>query len=35
MVAIEAAMMSYLVPIKIHLPYQRGDLLSMLHEEGK
>ena len=35
MVAIEAAMMSYLVPIKIHLPYQRGDLLSMLHERGQ
>ena len=35
MVAIEAAMTSYLVPIKIHLPYQRGDLLSMLHERGQ
>ncbi len=35
LVAIEAAMMKYLVPLKIHLPYQRGDLLSMIHERGQ
>jgi GTP-binding protein HflX len=22
-------------PIKVHLPYKRGDLLSMMHERGQ
>ncbi len=35
LVAIEATMTQYLSPIAVHLPYQRGDLLSMLHERGQ
>jgi GTP-binding protein HflX len=35
LVAIEAAMVQYLVPIHVLLPYQRGDLLSMIYERGQ
>jgi GTP-binding protein HflX len=35
LVAIEAAMVRYLVPVQVLLPYKRGDLLSMMHERGQ
>lgn len=35
MVAVEAAMVGYLEPLHVFLPYKRGDLLSMLHERGQ
>ncbi len=34
-IAIEASLMQYLQPLQVLLPYQRGDLLSMLHERGQ
>ncbi len=34
-IAIEASLMQYLRPLQVLLPYQRGDLLSMLHERGQ
>lgn len=33
--AIEAAMVQYLSPLHVFLPYQRGDLVSLLHERGQ
>lgn len=33
--AIEGAMVQYLSPLRVFLPYERGDLLSMLHERGQ
>jgi len=35
MVLIEAVMTRYLSPIRVNLPYERGDLLSMFHERGQ
>jgi GTP-binding protein HflX len=35
MVAIEAAMVQYLHPLHVLLPYKRGDLLAMLYERGQ
>ena len=35
MVLIEAVMTRYLLPIRVNLPYERGDLLSMFHERGQ
>ncbi len=35
LILIEATMVGLLEPIEIHLPYQRGDLLSLLHERGQ
>lgn len=35
LVAVEAAMESYMVPVAILLPYERGDLRSLLHERGQ
>ncbi len=33
--AVEAAMVQYLRPIHLFLPYERGDLLSLLHKRGQ
>lgn len=33
--AVEAAMIQYLMPLHVFLPYKRGDLLSLLHERGQ
>ncbi|HEX6385289.1 MAG TPA: GTPase HflX [Anaerolineae bacterium] len=35
LVAIEAVMVRYLKPLTVLLPYQRGDLLSLLYERGQ
>jgi GTPase len=35
LVAVDAALQKYLMPIAILLPYQRGDLLSLFHERGQ
>ncbi|WP_420631207.1 GTPase HflX [Candidatus Leptofilum sp.] len=35
LVAIDAAMVRYLQPLTVLLPYQRGDLLSMMYERGQ
>jgi GTP-binding protein HflX len=35
LVAVEAAMVRYLRPLIVLLPYQRGDLLSLLYERGQ
>ena len=35
LILIEATMVGLLKPIEIHLPYERGDLLSLLHERGQ
>ncbi len=35
LLAIEAVMVSLLAPISVLLPYQRGDLLSLLYERGQ
>lgn len=35
MVAVEAAMIQYLRPLHIFIPYKRGDLLSLFHERGQ
>lgn len=35
LIAVEAAMVRYLEPVAILLPYQRGDLLSMFYERGQ
>lgn len=35
LLAIEAAMVALLTPISVLLPYQRGDLLSMMYERGQ
>lgn len=35
MVAVEAAMVQYLQPLHVLLPYKRGDLLAMLYERGQ
>ncbi|MFQ5400718.1 MAG: GTPase HflX [Anaerolineae bacterium] len=35
MVSIEAVMVRYLQPLKVILPYRRGDLLSLFHERGQ
>lgn len=35
LVAIEAAMVRYLQPITVLLPYKRGDLISLLYERGQ
>jgi GTP-binding protein HflX len=33
--ALEAAMVQYLQPLHVLLPYKRGELVSMLHERGQ
>lgn len=33
--AVEAAMVRYLRPLTVLLPYDRGDLISLLHERGQ
>jgi GTP-binding protein HflX len=33
--AVEASMVQYLTPLHVFLPYERGDLLSLLHERGQ
>jgi GTPase len=35
LVAIDAAMVRYLQPLTVMLPYKRGDLLSMMYERGQ
>lgn len=35
LIAIEASMVRFLEPIKVLLPYKRGDLVSMLYERGQ
>lgn len=35
LILIEATMFKLLQPIVIHLPYERGDLLSLFHERGQ
>jgi GTP-binding protein HflX len=35
LIAIEASMENQFQPITVHLPYQRGDLLSLFHERGQ
>ncbi len=35
LVAIDAAMVRYLQPITVLLPYKRGDLLSLMYERGQ
>ena len=35
LVALEAAVEHYLVSVHVHLPYERGDLVSMFHERGQ
>lgn len=35
LVAIDAAMVRYLQPLRVLLPYKRGDLLSMMYERGQ
>jgi GTP-binding protein HflX len=35
MVTIEAAMMQYMEPLSVLLPYKRGDLLSLFYERGQ
>jgi len=35
MVAVEAAMIQYLRPLHIFIPYKRGDLLSLFYERGQ
>lgn len=35
LVMIEAAMVQLLQPIEVHLPYERGDLLSLFYERGQ
>ena len=35
LVAIDAAMVRYLQPLTVLLPYKRGDLLSLMYERGQ
>ncbi len=35
LVAVEAAMVKFLEPVRVFLPYTRGDLLSIFHERGQ
>jgi GTP-binding protein HflX len=35
LIAVEAAMVRYLHSLFVQLPYERGDLLSMMHERGQ
>ncbi|RMG92726.1 MAG: GTPase HflX [Chloroflexi bacterium] len=35
LLTIEAAMVRYMSPLRVFLPYQRGDLLSLFHERGQ
>lgn len=35
LVVIEAAMVQYLQPLHVLLPYERGDLLALFHERGQ
>lgn len=35
LVLIEATMVSLLRPIEVHIPYERGDLLSLFYERGQ
>ncbi len=35
LIMIEAAMVQLLQPIEVHLPYDRGDLLSLFYERGQ
>ncbi len=35
LVTIEAAMVGLLKPIEVHIPYDRGDLLSLFYERGQ
>lgn len=35
LILIEATMMSLLQPVEVHIPYERGDLISVFHERGQ
>ena len=35
LVAVDAAMVRYLQPLTVYLPYKRGDLLSLMYERGQ
>lgn len=35
LIAVEAAAEKYMMPLRVHLPYTRGDLLSLFHERGQ
>ena len=35
LIAVEAAAEQYMMPLRVHLPYHRGDLLSLFHERGQ
>jgi GTP-binding protein HflX len=35
LIMIEAAMVGLLLPVEVHLPYGRGDLLSLFYERGQ
>ncbi|HMT19981.1 MAG TPA: GTPase HflX, partial [Promineifilum sp.] len=35
LITIEAAMVGLLDPIEVHIPYERGDLLSLFYERGQ
>ena len=35
LIAVEAAVEQYMMPLRVHLPYSRGDLLSLFHERGQ
>jgi GTP-binding protein HflX len=35
LILIEATMVGLLQPIEVHIPYDRGDLISLFHERGQ
>ncbi|GAB4158815.1 MAG: GTPase HflX [Candidatus Promineifilaceae bacterium] len=35
LIAVEAAAEQYMAPLRVRLPYDRGDLLSLFHERGQ
>jgi GTP-binding protein HflX len=35
LILIEAAMVGLLQPVEVHIPYNRGDLLSLFYERGQ
>lgn len=35
LIAVEAAAEQYMMPLRVRLPYDRGDLLSLFHERGQ
>ncbi len=35
LIVVEAAAEKYMMPLRVHLPYDRGDLLSLFHERGQ